>query len=81
MKVIAEGIETENQLALLRNLGCDYGQGYLMSRPLPKDEIETLLYQKHLWFPKGFLADEKETSVPNEISGQTISDFRFQIPN
>jgi predicted signal transduction protein with EAL and GGDEF domain len=81
MKVIAEGIETENQLALLRNLGCDYGQGYLMSKPLPKVEIETLLYQKHLWFPKGFLADEKETSVPNEISGQTISDFRFQIPN
>ena len=32
--VIAEGIETEGQLALLQNLGCDLGQGYLISRPV-----------------------------------------------
>jgi diguanylate cyclase (GGDEF)-like protein len=32
--VIAEGVETEGQLALLQNLGCDLGQGYLISRPL-----------------------------------------------
>ena len=46
MKVIAEGIETKAQLALLQNLGCNYGQGYLMSKPLPKDDLEKLLYQK-----------------------------------
>lgn len=51
MRVIAEGIETENQLLLLQVLGCDYGQGYLMSKPLPADVMEKLLYQKHNWFP------------------------------
>lgn len=58
MRVIAEGIETENQLRLLRNLGCDYGQGFLMSKPLPKDQMEELLYQKQHWFPTSFVAEE-----------------------
>jgi EAL domain-containing protein (putative c-di-GMP-specific phosphodiesterase class I) len=35
LKVIAEGIETTDQLAVLRALGCDVGQGYLFARPLP----------------------------------------------
>jgi diguanylate cyclase (GGDEF)-like protein len=58
MKVIAEGIETEAQLRLLRNLGCDFGQGYLMSKPLPKDEMEKMLYKKTLWFPQTFVDEE-----------------------
>jgi diguanylate cyclase (GGDEF)-like protein/PAS domain S-box-containing protein len=43
MKVIAEGIETQEQLDLLIAADCDYGQGYLFSRPLPPDEFEKLL--------------------------------------
>ncbi len=34
MKVIAEGIENYEQLAQLKQLGCEYGQGYLISQPL-----------------------------------------------
>lgn len=41
--VTAEGIETVEQLAFLRNAGCDTGQGYLISRPVPVDEFEALL--------------------------------------
>ena len=41
--VVAEGIETATQLASLRALACDRGQGYWFSRPLPPDAIEALL--------------------------------------
>lgn len=40
MKVVAEGVETEEQLQLLREFGCDYIQGYLISRPIPAEEFE-----------------------------------------
>jgi len=43
MKVVAEGIETEQQRQLLTDAGCDYGQGYLFSRPVPASEFERLL--------------------------------------
>lgn len=40
MKVIAEGIETPEQRDLLRQVGCDYGQGYLFSRPVSAEAFE-----------------------------------------
>lgn len=40
--VVAEGIETDSQRALLRDLGCEIGQGYLWSRPVPADQFERL---------------------------------------
>jgi diguanylate cyclase (GGDEF)-like protein/PAS domain S-box-containing protein len=42
-KVVAEGIETAEQLARLRALGCRYGQGYLLSKPLSADVAQALL--------------------------------------
>lgn len=40
IKVIAEGIETDAQLSLLKAAGCDFGQGYLFSKPIPAPEFE-----------------------------------------
>ncbi|TDP24724.1 diguanylate cyclase/phosphodiesterase [Enterobacter sp. AG326] len=45
MNVVAEGIETEEQQAVLTHLGCDYLQGYLFSRPLPAEQVPWLLLQ------------------------------------
>ncbi|HDR2404717.1 hypothetical protein A3N68_10290 [Enterobacter asburiae] len=45
MNVVAEGIETEEQQAVLTRLGCDYLQGYLFSRPLPAEQVPWLLLQ------------------------------------
>ncbi|MBV8528100.1 MAG: EAL domain-containing protein [Candidatus Dormibacteraeota bacterium] len=43
--VVAEGIETAEQLRWLRTLGCELGQGYHLSHPLPFEEMEALLQQ------------------------------------
>ncbi|MFZ2309548.1 MAG: EAL domain-containing protein [Rhodoferax sp.] len=41
LKVVAEGVETEEQARLLRLLNCDEMQGYLFSRPVPRDVLES----------------------------------------
>jgi len=47
-KVVAEGMETEGQRQILSEIGCDYAQGYLFSRPIPTSAFEDLLEaQKH----------------------------------
>ena len=43
IRVIAEGIETKEQLNLLNQMGCDFGQGYFLSKPLPEAEFERFL--------------------------------------
>ena len=43
LKVVAEGVETEAQAQLLRLLRCDQVQGFLFSRPLPAEQVESLL--------------------------------------
>jgi EAL domain-containing protein (putative c-di-GMP-specific phosphodiesterase class I) len=43
LQVVAEGVETTEQLERLHELGCDEMQGFLFSRPLPPDRFEQLL--------------------------------------
>jgi diguanylate cyclase (GGDEF)-like protein len=46
LRVVAEGVETGDQLELLRSLGCDEWQGYLHSRPMPPGELVEILQRE-----------------------------------
>lgn len=45
MKIVAEGVETGEQMQVLRRLGCDFIQGYFISRPVPITQFEKRFYQ------------------------------------
>ncbi|WHH61091.1 EAL domain-containing protein [Petroclostridium sp. X23] len=49
--IVAEGIETVEQLNLLKEYGCDIGQGYLFCKPVPAEELEKMLAAdwKYIW--------------------------------
>ncbi|HBR58377.1 MAG TPA: hypothetical protein DEA22_13070, partial [Blastocatellia bacterium] len=53
LDVVAEGIETDRQLEMLRSLGCKHGQGYLFSKPVDKNEAEKLLSSGLKYFTAG----------------------------
>jgi EAL domain-containing protein (putative c-di-GMP-specific phosphodiesterase class I) len=52
-QIVAEGLETTEHLKFLKLLGCDFGQGYLFSRPMPAEEIESTLLQASGTAPLG----------------------------
>ena len=64
MEVIAEGIETEEQFQQLKMLGCEYGQGYLFSRPVANEAVEHLLAQ-----------DAKRDAEPDLNLDQSTDEF------
>jgi diguanylate cyclase (GGDEF)-like protein len=49
LSAVAEGVETAEQLAEVRMIGCDGAQGFLFSRPVPPDAVEALLRQQPRW--------------------------------
>ncbi|MCA9132033.1 MAG: EAL domain-containing protein [Planctomycetales bacterium] len=53
LKVVAEGIEEREQLAMLRTLGCQYGQGYLFANPMSATEMERYIGSTLTMIPSG----------------------------
>jgi len=49
LAVTAEGVETQDQLASLRNLQCQQAQGFFLARPMPAAELGQLVVQGHRW--------------------------------
>ena len=49
MDVVAEGVEDREALGPLREFGCDYAQGYLVSKPAPSDQVLDLLTERIPW--------------------------------
>ncbi len=58
-EVVAEGIETEEQFLILKELGCELGQGWLFSEPLPPERVEEMLENP----------DFRDRSLPFDIPG------------
>jgi diguanylate cyclase (GGDEF)-like protein len=61
LEVVAEGVETGEQLALLTRLKCKYGQGFYFSKPLPAADAAVLLEKKTNWHPKSLSAASGKT--------------------
>ncbi len=60
LKVTAEGVEDEASLDILRKYGCETGQGYFISRPVPASEIEAF-YKESRWSPDRAPEAQKDT--------------------
>lgn len=70
LKVVAEGIESIHQLHQLRILDCEYGQGYLFSKPLPVRDVEKLLQDRTRW--QNLIPEQR---VPSIAASPDISHF------
>jgi len=66
-KIIAEGIETEAQLELLEDLGCEYGQGYLMSKPLTVEKMDRALAEHRTWLRDKVLNESHITTSSDDL--------------
>lgn len=69
IRITAEGIETVEQLRILRAMGCDCGQGYLFSPPLPAHEVPSFLGKWRDGTAARILGDTVPADAPRE-SGQ-----------
>jgi EAL domain-containing protein (putative c-di-GMP-specific phosphodiesterase class I) len=67
MDVVAEGIETPEQEALLRQMGCRFGQGFLFSRPVGAEKVSQMLRQPGRVLPESESAAQSQAEPDSEL--------------
>ncbi|WP_407342130.1 EAL domain-containing protein [Pengzhenrongella phosphoraccumulans] len=77
---VAEGVETPEQLAQLRTMGCDFAQGFLLSRPLPLDVLTAWLRDRVPAAPEDAAAQDLEAAQrPASSERSDAADHRDEV--
>lgn len=71
LPVVAEGIETKEQVAFLKSIGCNKGQGFYFAKPMPYNQFEELLYN----------SDNSDNFEDNDLSESFVDIEEFWNPN
>ena len=82
MEVVAEGIETQDQVQRLRAMGCLLGQGYFFSKPLPPNQIETLMHhpsRSTSSWDMPLSLDELEPSFRHSLLGMSMAEAETEV--
>ena len=80
LEVIAEGIETSEQLQFLRDLRCDQIQGYLVSRPVPRESVDALLADE-IAIQRLVFGDSQNSAQQTEASNSSMISLLKTLPN
>lgn len=70
LQVVAEGVEIQNQLDMLRGMDCNFAQGYLYAKPLPLDDFTELLAKSEISIPE----NQKEICAKCSAGKENITD-------
>jgi EAL domain-containing protein (putative c-di-GMP-specific phosphodiesterase class I) len=80
LKVVAEGVETAEAYKTLAELGCDYAQGFFLSRPLAPDKATMWLETMAEGLDPLEVADEEVDPVPVDEELEKLSEWQLEVP-
>ena len=81
LSVVAEGIETREQVLRLQAIGCAYAQGYYFSRPLPVDEFERLRSEQRIADAQSIAASRRGADPSSLLVVDADPDYRCRVHN